>query len=196
MIVGESGSSNLRKITSLQTLLLAASGLTGTAEISIALPASGLPTAGLYYLRSFATNGGGTTLGATLGYSAFQAWRIATFGANAANPLIAGPAASPAGDGMSNLLKYALGLSPLVATAGAAPVMGLSNGALTLTYTKALAATDLTYSVEWSTDLTTWSPIGVTEQLLGGNTVTQQIRATAPLAPAAAKFLRLHVTLK
>ena len=196
VFVGESGSSTLRKITSLQILLQAATGLVGTAEIAVALPVTGLPVGSPYYFRSIATNGGGTTLGATLGNSAFQAWKVAMFGVNAANPLIAGSAVSPAGDGMSNLLKYALGLDPHVAAAGSAPVMGLSGGSLTLTYTKVLAATDITYTVEWSSDLTNWSPVGVTELPLGGNTVTQQIRATAPLAPAEVKFLRLHVTLQ
>ena len=97
---------------------------------------------------------------------------------------------------MSNLLKYAFGLDPYVVAGGSAPLMGLSGGSLTLTYTKVLAATDLLYTVEWSSDLSNWSSVGISEQPLGGNSVTQQILATAPGAPAAAKFLRIHITLQ
>ncbi|MES2924052.1 MAG: choice-of-anchor Q domain-containing protein [Verrucomicrobiota bacterium] len=199
VIVGESGGSTsvLRKITSLQVLLQAAAGLVGTANIPVEFPVTGLPANGTYYFRSIATNGGGTTIGATLGNSTFAAWKIAKFGANAANPLIAGPSASPTGDGMSNLLKYAFGLDPLIASAGSAPVMGLSSGSLTLTYTKFLSASDLLYTVEWSPDLVNWSSAGVTEQtVVGGASGTQRILATAPGAPAEAKFLRVHITLQ
>ncbi len=198
VIVGESGSSTLRKITSLQILLQSAAGLTGTAELAVVLPVTGLPTEAPYYFRSIATNGGGTTIGATITtapvISTFLAWQLEMFGVDAGNPLIAGSSASPAGDGMSNLLKYAFGLDPHVA--GAAPVMGLDGGLLSLTYTKRLAATDLIYTVEWSPDLSGWSPVGVTEQPQSGNSVTQQILATAPAAPAEVKFLRVRVTLQ
>ena len=195
MIVGESGSSAVRKITSIQILQQAATGLTGTAAISVVLPVIGLPASGPYYFRSIATNAGGTTIGATKGNSTYQAWTLSKFGGNAANPLIAGPSASPAGDGMSNLLKYAFGLDPYVVAGGSAPVVGLSGGLLTLTYTR-VAVSDLTYTVEWSSDLANWSSAGITEQVVGGVAATQQILATAPAAPAGAKFLRIHITLQ
>jgi sugar lactone lactonase YvrE len=201
VIVGESGSSAVRKITSLQTLLAAATGLTGTTDLPVTLPVTGLPLTGPYYYRSIATNGGGTTIGATLTantvvLTAFQSWKAAKFGGDASNPLIAGPSANPSGDGVSNLLKYAFGLNPLVASAGSVPVMALSGGSLTLTYTKVLAATDLTYTVEWSSDLAHWSSTGITQQSLGANAQTEQFVATAPGAPAGAKFLRIYITLQ
>lgn len=194
LVVGEAGNSTLRRITSLQVLLQAAVDLTGTVAVPVELPVTGLPTT--YYFRAIATNGGGTTIGAAPTDATFQAWRVSKFGADAGNPLIAGPLASPAGDGVSNLLKYAFGLDPLVAVTGGMPVMGLSGGSLSLTYTKVLAATDLLYTVEWSSDLSAWSPLGITEQVLSGNTATQRIFATVPAAPVTARFLRLHVTLQ
>ena len=201
VIVGEVGRSSLRKITSLQVLVQAAVGLTGTANIPVLLPITGLPETTSYYFRAIATNSGGTTFGNTLSKivdppTAFNTWQMTKFGTNAGNPLIASAAATPAGDGICNLLKYAFGLDPLVVVAGGMPVMGLSGGTLSLTYTKVLAATDLLYTVEWSADLANWSSAGVTQGVLSGNTVTQQILASVPSAPATAKFIRVRVTLQ
>ncbi len=201
VIVGESGNSTLRKITPLQVLLQAVAGLTGTEDIPVLLPATGLPETATYYFRAIATNSGGTTIGNTLANivdppTAFEAWQIGKFGPDAGNPLIAAPAATPAGDGVCNLLKYAFGLDPLAVVAGGMPVTGFGGGSLSITYTKVVAATDLLYTVEWSADLGTWSPVGVTELTLSGNGTTQQILASVPSAPATAKFLRINVTLQ
>jgi hypothetical protein len=201
VIVGESGNSKLRRITPLQVLLQAVAGLTGTTAIPVSLPVTGLPQTVTYYFRAIATNFGGTTIGNTLTNivdppTAFEAWQINKFGVDAGNPLIAGTAATPAGDGVCNLLKYAFGLDPLVVVAGGMPVMGLGGGTLSLTYTKVVAATDLVYTVEWSDDLGTWSAVGVTELTLSGNGSTQQILASVPSAPATAKFIRVNVTLQ
>lgn len=200
VIVGESGSSAVRKITPLQVLLPAATGLTGTNTLPVVLAVTGLPTSGAYYFRSIATNGGGTTIGAVLGVnqgvSTFAAWKFAKFASDAGNPLIAGPTANPSGDGISNLLKYAFGLDPLASGTDGMPVMSLSGGSLALTYTKVLGASDLIYTVEWSADLAVWSSAGITEQVVGGDSETSEILATAPGAPASAKFLRVHITLQ
>ncbi len=202
VIVGESGSSTVRKINPLQILLQAVAGLTGTDDLSVSLPVTGLPETAPYYFRAIATNGGGTTIGNIISMNiaepttAYEAWRVTKFGVDAGNPLISGASASPSGDGVCNLLKYAFGLDPLVPVAGGMPVMGLSGASLSLTYTKVLAATDVLYTVEWSADLDTWSPVGVTELTLSGDAVTQQILATVTAAPATAKFLRINVTLQ
>jgi hypothetical protein len=59
-----------------------------------------------------------------------------------------------------------------------------------------LAATDLRYNAEWSADLVHWSQTNITEQILSGSGLTQQIRALVPAAPATAKFIRLRITLQ
>ena len=64
---------------------------------------------------------------------------------------------NPAGDGISNLMKYALGLDPLVAEG--AP--GTYNGNV-VSFTKgsdAVTAGDVTYGIETSTDLVTWTAV-------------------------------------
>lgn len=197
VIVGESGNSIIRRMTSLQVVQQAASGLTGVADIAVQLPATGLPLAGTYFYRTIATNGGGTTIGNTRASTGgtFQMWQSVKFGANAGNPLIAGASACPAGDGVCNLLKYAFGLEPLVGAAAAVPAAEFSGGVATLTYTKVLTASDLVYTVEWSADLANWSPLGVTEQVLSGDGATQRILASVAAGPAKSRFMRLRVTL-
>jgi hypothetical protein len=126
----------------------------------------------------------------------FRAWQIAKFAGDADNPLIAGASACPAGDGVCNLIKYALGVEPYANAMNAMPVSGLGAGLLTLTYGKILAATDVLYTVEWSSNLGQWSPDGVTEQVLSGNDVSQRIQASVPITPGTRKFLRLKVSLR
>ena len=198
VIVGDSGSSAMRSIDSLQVMQQAATDLTGSADLPVQLAVTGLPTAGIYFYRAIATNSGGTTIGGTRSNATltFREWQVTKFGPDADKPLIAGPSANPAGDGVSNLLKYAFGLDPRVAVTVGMPTVEIIGGSLTLAYAKMLAATDLRYNAEWSADLVHWSQTNITEQILSGSGLTQQIRALVPAAPATAKFIRLRVTLQ
>lgn len=199
-VVGENGSSRLRSIDSLQVLLEAVTGLIGTTSLPVSLDATGVPAADSFYFRAIATNGGGTTVGNIVmvnGVSpitGFAAWQASQFGANASNAQIAGASASPAGDGVSNLLKYAFGLDPFTPSAASMPAAALDSGSLAITYNQVLSATDITYTVQWSADLVSWSNAGVTEQVIGSNASTRQVRASVTGAPSVAKFLRIQVS--
>jgi hypothetical protein len=106
--------------------------------------------------------------------------------------------ADPDGDGIGNLLEYALGLDPLTAGLAGLPVLGQTNGCLALTYTTVNRATDITYRPEVSADLITWTngAAYVTETVLASNTLTQTIQAhdLFPSAAAVCRFMRLRVT--
>ena len=52
--------------------------------------------------------------GAGANNAALQAWEVQHFRLNHHNAFSAGPNAAPAGDGIPNWLKYALGLNPLI----------------------------------------------------------------------------------
>ena len=67
---------------------------------------------------------------------------------------------------------------------------------LEFTYTKNKSATDVTFTVEWSDDFTTWSTAGVTQALVPGsdNGITQQWKATMPAGANGRRFVRLRVT--
>ena len=127
-------------------------------------------------------------------------WRQLHFGANATNTAIAGDLADPDGDGIPNLLEYALNLDPLVASVAGLPVCATTNvsGAnfLTLSYTQVKSATDITYIVEsagvpagaWTTNVT---PVGITDQ---GATQTMTYRDNIAMSAAPARFMHLRVT--
>jgi hypothetical protein len=126
----------------------------------------------------------------------YTQWKIANFGANAGNPAVAGDTVDAANDGLPNLLKYALGDSP-----GASCVSGITvvnNGTtLTMNYSLASAATDVTVTALCNTDIGNpagWTASGVTQTLLSDNGTTQQWQATAPLNGAPVLFMKLTVT--
>jgi len=125
----------------------------------------------------------------------WKSWLISAFSpAQAADPGISGPLATPARDGICNLLKYAFNASPAAATPGLLPAIGTSGGDLTFTYRQNVSATDLTYTIEQSTDLLNWttaSPTSTTTLSDDGQTRIQQ--ATLPRGSLPMLMLRLRV---
>ena len=120
-----------------------------------------------------------------------EAWRLHYFGTTANE----GPAADTAiatSDGMPNLLKYALGLAPLVATND--PVAGdVLTGHLRLTAPKNPDATDVSFHVEVTTNiLGVWTTNGTTVDV---NTATLlQAHDNTPVAGSDAGYIRLRIS--
>jgi hypothetical protein len=115
--------------------------------------------------------------------------------AEANNPGISGATIDTDGDGISNLLEYALNLKPKLPQANSMPAAQLKDGAFTLTYTKILDATDIDYAIYQSTDLKTWQAATVTNEILTDDGRQQTIRASVPVSNATpAMFLQLRVT--
>ena len=105
--------------------------------------------------------------------------------------------ANPDRDGIINLFEYALNLDPH--TADLAPNLPRSDifgGNLAIVYRKNLAATDMTYTVQGSPDMATWSTVSVTNSTLSDNGQTRIIRATLASPPGVPQyFLRLMVNV-
>lgn len=129
--------------------------------------------------------------------------------------------ADPTGDGLNNLLDYAYGYSPLVANQGYSSTItnpssaGLQTGLTTNggnnTYTTTFLcdprAVDLTYQLQSSTDLSTWTtivqvtgggvPTGsayVSEAVNPGSAPVQVVTAVETLPSVTKHFVRLVVT--
>ncbi|MDW8343744.1 MAG: DUF5010 C-terminal domain-containing protein [Verrucomicrobiae bacterium] len=69
------------------------------------------------------------------------------------------PAADPDGDGLANLLEYALGGNPLSSASAPFPQGRISGSHLQFTFARNPAAPDVIYTIEGSFDLQTWTPL-------------------------------------
>ena len=154
-------------------------------------------TQSTYSIRVRATDENGVSteqvLTITLLPSPYTQWKIAHFQGDASDPAVAGDNVILAGDGLPNLLKYALGLHPFVPSTNGV-TFTRSLGGVTLSYSRAHAATDITLHAYWSQDLTNWSNSGVTETMLSDDNTIQLWQATLSLAPEDHRiFMRLEV---
>jgi hypothetical protein len=127
-----------------------------------------------------------------------EIWRNTHFG-NPSNVGAGADGASPGGDGVPNLIKYALGLNPNTpVTAGQLPSGSIQTNAgqgyLTLTVNRTADPADVTAVVQVSGDLVNWfSGPGNTVTLT--NTPTQLVvQDSVPLSQFIARFIRLTVT--
>jgi predicted outer membrane repeat protein len=125
----------------------------------------------------------------------YQTW-VSSYNLTGDNALMT---ANPSGDGINNLLKYAMGLNPnsptLAATDGTKlglPLTAFAAGSMKFTFIKDTAKSDLTYTVETCTNLTTWNPVtvGIVETSLAGTLV--RVVVTLPVNEQI--FCRLKVT--
>lgn len=164
------------------------------------------PLDGTFSLTVSATNTGGTgsaSLAITV-QPTFAAWQKTYFtAADLNNPAISGTYATPAGDGIPNLTKYALGLDPKASGISALPTISFTTAGsskfLTLTYNRWLAASDVVYVVEVSGDLQTWSSgsnYTATVSAVNNTAGTMQTvvqRDLTPTSSAGQRFIRLRI---
>lgn len=130
----------------------------------------------------------------------YAAWRATHFSVSELeDAATSGDGADPDGDGRANLLEYALGTLPRDASDGAVntPTLGIAAGKLALGYTRPAARDDLVYTVEWSSDLATWSSASAhldapVETSTGGGTLVS-VAARLALSEQPRQFLRLRV---
>jgi len=168
-------------------------------------------TAGLtYYYRvsaingpsqsGYSTQGDGITLEASAVASIMtprDLWRTTYFGTTDATGGRAWTA-NPSGDGISNLLKYALGLDPTKSynpSGSRMPAMGtqITNGNNYLTHTFTGTAADVTYIVEATSDLSgAWETPIYTHTGSAPGTVT--VKDSQPMSSSSHRFMRLRVT--
>jgi hypothetical protein len=141
-----------------------------------------------------------------------ETWRSAYFGTNANRFIISGDRVDLDQDGIPNLLEYAFGLDPLVASRQGLPTGRLADDGgmdyLTLTFQRPASATDLSYQVLIASNLTEWESgcilIG-TNAIVSTNLVslsrittnameTVLVRDRWPVPSGAARFMKVQVT--
>ena len=125
-----------------------------------------------------------------------ELWRFTNFGSYD-SLASAADSADPDGDGLSNLLEYALGLNPNAS--GTLPASLVLNGAnLEYTYTRSTGAREngITYQVEWSESLAvgSWSTETVNQQITSTQGALETVKASVPKGNGGKRFMRLRVT--
>ena len=129
--------------------------------------------------------------------SAFDMWRARHFSAEELDdPEISGEHASPAGDGMPNLLKYALGLDPRrPAAPEERPTVSLYDESLALLYRPDADAADVALVPEVSDNLLDWESgdafVEVTEESVDGATLVRA-RSVESITDRSSLFIRLR----
>jgi len=127
-----------------------------------------------------------------------EIWRNTNFG-NPSNVGAGADGASPSGDGVPNLIKYALGLNPdTPVTSAQLPSGSIQTNAgqeyLTLTVNRAADPSDVSVVVQVSGDLVNWVS-GSTNTTTLVNTPSQLVvQDTVPLSQFNARYIRLTVS--
>ncbi len=104
------------------------------------------------------------------------------------------------GDGIQNGAEFFFGLSPLVQNTNTSSVLAITYDTATDTvaieFNRAQVAASQTYTLQYSTDLTTWMPTpGTMEQLVASFADYDQLRLLLPSPSPNAAFFRLQVPI-
>ncbi len=126
----------------------------------------------------------------------YALWRAASFGADTANDSISGPLADPDGAGVTNLQRYAFALPARGPVANPVTLGTTAVGTdtyLTLTFPRRATADGLTYTLESSSDLATWTAVPA-RTYTAGTPATVTAEDSLPTTSGSRRFLRVRVS--
>jgi hypothetical protein len=104
------------------------------------------------------------------------------------------PTGDADGNGIPNLLQYALSLNSPASQGYGATTVAIENGFLELIYRKISNAPTLTYQIEESSDLTSWNPVASQDDIIATQENVQTIKAKVGIGSSTHMFLRLRIT--
>ncbi|MEI7910890.1 MAG: cadherin-like beta sandwich domain-containing protein [Verrucomicrobiota bacterium] len=168
----------------------------GSASAAISLGASSVNILTVVVTAQDGTTSSSYTV--TIDNTPYGIWKKATFTNPAAwnDPAVIGELATPAHDGITNLMKYAMALSPMAGGTGNLPTSSRQAGYLTLTYRKSKTASDVTYTVQAADSLGSgaWTPAAtVLSQTDQGAYWLVTVRDNVPYATHPQRYMRLQV---
>jgi hypothetical protein len=127
----------------------------------------------------------------------FEGWRQTYFSpAELADPLISGPSAGVGG--VSNDLRYALGLTPFESTS-ALLTGSISENSLTVNYRRRRNLLDVQFTLETTANFDTWTPLTAPSPVItdnGDGTETVTVTGPAPFPAGSRRFLHLRVAIQ
>ena len=153
----------------------------------------------MYYARLRATDANGDTWSDVQSFTTYQSYEGYRSKFNLSG-LATSATTDSDGDGSPDLLEYAFETNPSSASDAYLPAVKIgSSSYLEFTYHKNLSASDLTYSLQSSTDLVSWNqvvsdPANVTQTSLPGTNL-QEIKVKVPTSTTPSRlFLRIQMT--
>lgn len=124
----------------------------------------------------------------------FSVWRSTVFTAQDLDaPAVSGPLADPDGDGLVNLLEYALGHDPKSVEHFPLNVERTATEWI-VHYTRPAARADLVYAIESSTTLQDWSAADIAHERIASSGDTEIWEARLATSATTPIFFRLTVT--
>lgn len=139
------------------------------------------------------------------GAAGYSAWVGSHFSeAEQGDASVSGPEADPDGDGIENLVEYALGLDPRQSGVDGLPVTGLdsftvggeTNQYLILEVTRPDSIEDVGYEVQVAGELTNWGTGAVLEESISNQdgTTTYIYRDSVPVNAEGRRFMALSIS--
>jgi len=93
-------------------------------------------------------------------FTEFTLWQHTHFDSlQLTDPLVSGPSADPTGHGVSNFMRYALGITPADNALDFLPVVSTAGGLLRMEFRRAKGAVDVAMIPEFSSGLSGWAPL-------------------------------------
>lgn len=125
----------------------------------------------------------------------YDAWRYGAFPNAFGNEGVSGPTVALGGDGLSNLIRYALGLSTGSVDSAMLPTITTDGSRWVYAYSRPADRPDLSYSVEFATNLgatSSWAEVDLHTRIATSNGV-EIWEAAVPVSVGSAVFFRLKV---